>query len=302
MLKLSKGNYALCIAHPGHELRLHGFLEQACPFVFILTDGSHRTGHDMIMDSIRVIDKATKYGKKITIGFLKSEASKKIFKLRNRNAPEGEQHLKDSQIYSEILNQYTGILEFFILDTMVKNLIRYNIDYLVSDSSEGTNICHEIMSIMSDIAIKKVKKQTGKEIIKYDFTIDNPYNEKLSDDCIHIKLDEAAVNRKLDSLVKYPFALTDMKPNFSLDANVIIELRKMQNGEATIKEMIRDINPEFIKNEYLRPYVFTEPSGKPVYELAGEKAVAAGKYPEVITYINHLKPLKEKLEQLILCQ
>src|SRR5262245_39398749 len=33
---------ALVVAHPGHELRIHHWLERARPLVFVLTDGSGR--------------------------------------------------------------------------------------------------------------------------------------------------------------------------------------------------------------------------------------------------------------------
>ena len=35
---------ALVVAHPGHEVRLHGWLAAARPSVSILTDGSGRSG------------------------------------------------------------------------------------------------------------------------------------------------------------------------------------------------------------------------------------------------------------------
>ena len=34
----------LFVAHPGHELCVHGWLEIARPKVFVLTDGSGRSG------------------------------------------------------------------------------------------------------------------------------------------------------------------------------------------------------------------------------------------------------------------
>lgn len=36
---ISSGRAALVVAHPGHELRVYGWLEQARPRVFVLTDG-----------------------------------------------------------------------------------------------------------------------------------------------------------------------------------------------------------------------------------------------------------------------
>lgn len=298
MNPLPKGNYALCIAHPGHELRLHGFLEQAKPFVFILTDGSHRAEKDLMMDSIRCIDRATKFGMKKNMAYSASDKSKKIFKFSDHSADEGQEHLKDALIYAEIVNQWTGVFEAFTR-SMINNLVKYKIDYLVADASEGHNVCHEMMRIMADVAIEVVKKKTGHEILNYDFAIEKPYNENITD-AIHIELDPAAVDRKLDAIVNFPLAPMDLRPNISLDYSLIVELEKMKEGKAALKEMIRDVNPGFLQNEYLRPYTASEPSGKPIYEIEGEKAVAAEKYVDVITYKDHLKPLKEKILKLIL--
>lgn len=299
MKSLQKGNYALTIAHPGHELRLHGFLEQTSAFVFILTDGSHRSGQDLMMDSIKAIDKACKQGKKLSLAYMQSNESKKIFKLSVPDAEPGSEHLKDSQIYNEILNQHTDLFAMYI-NFMATNLIKYKIDYLVSDSSEGTNVCHEITNIMADIAVKLVEKKLGRKIIRYDFAIDKPYNEHLQDDYIHVELDAAAVNRKLDAMLKFPLALTDMKPNVAIPARLILEMGKMENGREATKEMVKDINLGFLHNEYLRPSLALDANEKPAYEIQGEKAVAAGKYAQVITYKNHLQPIKQKLTQLIL--
>lgn len=298
-MKLPEGNYALCIAHPGHELRLHGFLEQTRPCVFIFTDGSHRTGQDMMFDSIRVIDRATKQGIKLNLAFLNSDASKKIFKISRHDLPEGEQHLKDSQIYNEVLNQFTDISTYFI-HMMAKNFMLYKIDYVIGDASEGTNVCHEVMRILTDVAIQLVKKISGKEIICYDFALDRPFNENVNDQCIHIELDDAAMYRKINAILKYPLGIHDLKPNISLDYNLLLELQKMKDGEAAVKKLMKDTNIDFLKNEYLRPYSSSEVTSKPLYELEGEKAVQAGKYYDVITYEKHLKPLKQKLIQSII--
>src|ERR671930_2292557 len=40
----ANGKAALVVAHPGHELCVYGWLEQALPRVFVLTDGSGRSG------------------------------------------------------------------------------------------------------------------------------------------------------------------------------------------------------------------------------------------------------------------
>lgn len=294
MKPLPKGNYALCIAHPGHELRLHGFLEQAKPFVWILTDGSIRTGQDMMMDSIKAISRAIKQGIKTDP---KDNSWNRVFCYTFPDNPE-QFHINYSQIYLEILQR----TDFFIsyIDFISNNLIKYKIDYLIADASEGTNVCHEMMRIMADLSIALVKKKTGKHIFNYDFSIDKPFNKEINEDCIFIQLDEEAIDRKLEAMIKFTLALTDLKPNISLDYNLIIELSKMNNGKEQIKQFLKELNPDFLKYEYLRPYTFSEPTENNLYETLGEKSVAAGKYTEVITYEKHLKPLKEKLHQLIL--
>lgn len=294
MRSLPEGNYALCIAHPGHELRLHGFLEQARPFVWILTDGSLRTGQDMMMDSIKAISKAIKHGIKVNP---KDNSWNRVFCLTFPDNPE-QFHINDSQIYLEILIRTDFFISF--IDFIANNLIKYKIDYLIADASEGTNVCHEAMRIMADMAIAIVKKKTGKKILNYDFSIDKPFNNIINEDCIRIELDEDAIDRKLDAMLKFTLALTDLKPNVSLDYNLIIELGKMSNGPEQIKQIIKEINPDFLKYEYLRPYTFSEPTEKSLYETLGEKAVASGKYMQVITYEKHLKPLREKLYELIM--
>lgn len=297
MKSLPPGNYALTIAHPGHELRLHGFLEQARPFVFILTDGSHRTGQDMMMDSIKSISKAIKNGIQTVPG---DNSWNRVFMYDFPENQQGYEHVKDSQIYYELLNQRTDFFVLFI-NLIAKNLVKYKIDYLISDSSEGTNVCHEITRMMAEIAVQRVKKKTGKEIIEYDFAIDKPFNEDINDECIRIQLEDEAVERKLDAILKYQLALTDLKPNVSLDLNVIVELRKMPDGINHIKQMLKDINSDFFRNEYLHPLKLQvqHDRPKPLYETIGEKAVADGKYTEVITHEKHLEPLRKKLIELM---
>ena len=49
---------ALLVAHPGHELLLHHWLEREHPIVFVLSDGSGGNGQDRCAASARVIHAA----------------------------------------------------------------------------------------------------------------------------------------------------------------------------------------------------------------------------------------------------
>src|SRR4029077_12021317 len=49
---------ALVVAHPGHELRVHGWLERHRPVVFVLTDGSGSTASSRLHSTQRILLRA----------------------------------------------------------------------------------------------------------------------------------------------------------------------------------------------------------------------------------------------------
>src|SRR5262245_66403039 len=50
---------ALLVAHPGHELLLHGWLHAERPRVFVLTDGSGRDGASRLDATSRLLEQAS---------------------------------------------------------------------------------------------------------------------------------------------------------------------------------------------------------------------------------------------------
>src|SRR5438309_12021277 len=52
----SNARAALFIAHPGHELIVHGWLELVRPFVFVLTDGSGRTNQSKLESTTAILN------------------------------------------------------------------------------------------------------------------------------------------------------------------------------------------------------------------------------------------------------
>src|SRR5438093_7045895 len=49
---------AMIIAHPGHELRVHHWMEIARPGVLVLTDGSGRTMHSRLDSTTKILARA----------------------------------------------------------------------------------------------------------------------------------------------------------------------------------------------------------------------------------------------------
>lgn len=295
MKSLPEGNYALAIAHPGHELRLHGFLEKAKPFVFILTDNSEQRGQDMMWDSIKVIDRATKLGVNITSqAQLKAPFMRKVLKISLfKEMPEGQvlkeeeqrqkEHIKDSMIEYEVVNKHTAFLNLYI-DFMVENLIKYKIDYLVCDASEDHHLSHEVMRMICEMAILKVKERTGDIIQLFDFSLSEKYNSIEHEHCICITLDDEAVERKLHAICTYPLGVQELMPNIIMDQKevdvlrnkkiklpaadrirmfcynilVLLKMRRPfimpeKQQFVFLKNKLKTINYQFLKNEILRP-------------------------------------------------
>src|SRR6184192_1679995 len=51
-----EGPAALIVAHPGHELRVHGWMEHARPLVFVLTDGSGSRNEARLASTTRLLE------------------------------------------------------------------------------------------------------------------------------------------------------------------------------------------------------------------------------------------------------
>lgn len=58
MERVPEGRAALVVGHPGHELRVHGWLELTAPLTFVLTDGSGRTGQSRLASTTTVLEAA----------------------------------------------------------------------------------------------------------------------------------------------------------------------------------------------------------------------------------------------------
>src|SRR5207247_3368478 len=105
---------ALIIAHPGHELRVYGWLNRARPLVFVLTDGSGHTGRSRLNATTRI--------------------------LRELGSEPGGIYgrLTDAEIYSAIIERN---LDLFVALTeeLAEAFVMHETDYVVADALEGYN-------------------------------------------------------------------------------------------------------------------------------------------------------------------
>jgi hypothetical protein len=172
---------ALVIAHPGHELRVHHWLERRRPLVFVLTDGSGHGGASRLASTSALLERAG-----ATPGSIYGR-------------------LSDRQVYRAILD---GDLELFagLADELAAALDRAGIAELAGDAVEGFNPGHDVCRLVINTAVRTLASR-GRALRNLEFPlegapgVDSP--EGLAGG-LRLDLDAEALRRKLDAAAAYP--------------------------------------------------------------------------------------------------
>ena len=188
---------ALIIAHPGHELRVHHWVERARPATLVLTDGSGRTAQSRLASTTKIL----------------AGAGAKPGPIYGR--------FTDAAIYNAML---AGERDVFLelLEEIANWLVAERIDYIVGDALEGYNTSHEVCRYLVGAACELAQHRSGRAIFNFDFLLTGRPNEcpdDLQAAAICLYLDAAAVARKLTAAENYPelkaeveFALKEFGP------------------------------------------------------------------------------------------
>ncbi|SEA37786.1 hypothetical protein [Nitrosospira multiformis] len=277
----------LVIAHPGHELRLYGWVAQTKPLVCILTDGSGSDDQPRLAATLNILQ-----GLGAEIGPVCGE-------------------LTDRQIYRKILRS-----EYDIFDDLCERLIALiaarDIRTVVSDGIEGYNPTHDLCEVLVRTAVAITNNVThvpraadGKECPVRHYTIPlmgdpqpaaqptacraegaNPGIQQESEQCI-IELNERERAHKLETLREY-----------GSRAGGILQQE--------VEDAFRSYGEEAFGREYLyaSAALGKEPERnflqqKPFYEIRGEQRVADGRYRDVIRFHEHVLPIMNRLNTKI---
>src|SRR6266576_854489 len=106
------GRAALVIAHPGHELCVYGWLETVSPKVFVLTDGSGRSGISRLASTTKILS-----GTAAGVGSIYGRFT-------------------DRAIYTAILDGDFGLFERLVVE-LANELVKEEIEYVAGDAMEG---------------------------------------------------------------------------------------------------------------------------------------------------------------------
>ncbi len=172
---------ALVIAHPGHELRVYGWVVEARPQIHVLTDGSGSTGISRIPSTRSLAENI-----QATCG--------EIF-------PAGT----DRELYQAMLK---GNAPFFIAlaERLAHSFAVRGTDFVGADAADGFNPAHDLCRAVVDLAITLAECSTGKPIANYQFRLADTKGGPAAaqdGDCLHCNLDDEVFTAKLRAAEGY---------------------------------------------------------------------------------------------------
>ena len=289
---------ALVVAHPSHELRVHGWLEQTKPYVCVLTDGGGRAGEARLSRTSEVLARAG-----ATTGRIYGQ-------------------LTDLQLYSAILKQDADLFAR-IVEELSDAFVEERIDYVVGDAAEGYSVAHDICRIMIGAAVELAYRRHRHEVANFDFLVVGSPDDSSNAEAIVLQLDDATFIRKVRAAQTYSTKLAaDVEAaingspfqgirrfsepqlagevDIEVSSSLLTELEALPSLRAQLKDIIDGVPLDAFRVECLRPVEHSAgthwTSGEPLfYELYGERLVAAGRYQKVIRYGEHMVPLAQAI-------
>src|SRR5216110_2383315 len=171
----------LIIAHPGHELLLHGWISRTRPVVHVLTDGSaHSSG--------------TRLGKTAELLHDLGARSGAIFG-----------RLSDREAYAMILERNTALLVSLVAE-LAAQLERDRPAIIVGDAAEGYNPVHDLCRLIAGAAVA----MAGVPVKQYEYAVvDHPHSYDAA--AIVVDLDAAEYAAKMERARGQVAVLTDIE-------------------------------------------------------------------------------------------
>ena len=297
LLSAHSARAALVVAHPSHELRVHGWLEQTRPYVCVLTNGAGRSGEPRLSRTSEVLACA--------------------------GATQGAVYgrLTDLEVYAAILN---GDSEIFVrlVEELSDAFVAERIEYVAGDAAEGYSVAHDICRTMIGAAVELAQQKHGHQVANFDFPVVGRPEEDQSDAAITMHLDDAAFAGKLNTARAYSPELAEdieaalggslfqgirrfSEPQLAGEVDVEVNravleaLKSHPTLKAQLSDIIDGVPLDAFRLECLRPVGNNSgdwTTNQPLfYEIYGEKLVAAGRYEKVIRYREHMLPLAQAM-------
>jgi hypothetical protein len=182
------GRAALVVAHPGHELRVYGWLEQARPLVFVLTDGSGGSGVPRLASTVRLLEQTG------------AEPGDVIGRLSDRD------------LYDAILTHDHALFAALAAE-LAGAFVRSRVRFVAGDATDGYHPAHDACRLVTDAAVTIAQGQRGRPITNFAFPITGRPDAAPRDcrpDSLGLLLDDGAFDRKRATAEAYPEMLAEI--------------------------------------------------------------------------------------------
>ncbi len=248
---------ALVIAHPGHELRVHGWLERERPIVFVLTDGSGR-------------------------GLSRLDSTSRL--LASAGAAPGSIYgrFSDRALYDALLARELTLFVSLAAE-LTEALRAAAVATVAGDALEGFNPTHDLCRLLIDAAVLRLRRggteAAARTIANLQFPLE-AHPESGSEDAaegLSLDLDEAAFARKLAAARTYPEMAYEVDAAFSRFGPDAFRKERLTPAVSTpVDALYRET---------------------PYFERHGERRVAEGVYRTVLRGREHLAPVADSLHR-----
>jgi hypothetical protein len=169
----------LAVAHPGHELRVHGWLEQARPAVWVLTDGSGHGEQGRLASTSRLLERAG----------------------ATPGAAFGR--LSDRQAYALMMERDDHAVALLVAE-LASAVVAKRVEYVVGDACEGFNPVHDLCRLIVDAAVLLAARESGGVIESFEFALEAGPDWQGDGEELGWRLDDEALARKLAAARAYP--------------------------------------------------------------------------------------------------
>jgi hypothetical protein len=280
MKSTPEGRSLLVIGHPGHELRVYGWIGQVRPIVCILTDGSGSDGTPRLDKTLEILHESG-----AEIGPLCGE-------------------LSDREIYEKILRH-----EYDPFDVLCERLARLitarDIDLVVSDAIEGYNPVHDLCEALVRTAVGIARNANDADSNENTDKKSNGTPRLIRHYTIPLMNDPRPATGSMEAAHR-AIELTPLRFKQKLEA-----MRSYAGSAGGIlQEEVGEAFHNFGEQAFAREYLFAaaapeqEPERrfsrqKPFYETYGEQKVAAGRYQSVIRFHEHVLPIVNHLRKKV---
>jgi hypothetical protein len=168
---------ALLVAHPGHELRVHGWVERERPIVYVLTDGSGSRQEPRI------------------------EATRRLLAAAGARPGPVFGGVKDGELYQALLRgDHRLFVELF--EEIAESASREGVSVLLADAAEGWNPAHDVARLLAN-AVAGRSARGGVPVESLAFPLEAAPGEGAGEAAVRLVLDDAAFARKLGAARAY---------------------------------------------------------------------------------------------------